>query len=111
MEQVQHIAGKLQTFIDRIRTAARGYAGVFDAVKVRDDALSALYAFDSALLGYQDQLATGLQALESALGTDQVADVLRQLDQVITDANNTFLKRGEAMIGVQASSSTSEISE
>src|SRR5687767_10446834 len=36
MERVQGIDTKLRTFIDRIQTAARGYAGVFDAVKVKE---------------------------------------------------------------------------
>ena len=111
MEHVQRIAGKLQTFIDRIRTAARGYSGVFDAVKVRDDELNALYAFDNALLAYLDQLVGGLQHMETAIGTDEIAEVLRQLDQIVTEANNTFQKRAEAMISVQVSSAASDSPE
>src|SRR5574341_703291 len=63
MERVQGIDSRILTFIDRIHSAPQGYAGVFDAVKVNEDALMRVYAFDNALYSYVDQLATGLQSL------------------------------------------------
>jgi hypothetical protein len=100
MERVQNIDTKLRTFIDRIDTAARGYGGLFDAVKVNETGLAKLYAFDNALLTYQDQFAQGVQQLEAA-GTDGIDSVLTQLDKVITEANNTFMRRSEAISGLQ----------
>ncbi len=101
MERVQGIDTKLRTFIDRIQSAAQGYAGLFDAVKVKEDALARIYAFDNALLGYEQQLETGLASLEFAVLGDEgnVENVLRQLDSVVTEANNTFKRRVEAMQG------------
>lgn len=97
MERVQRIDTKLQTFIDRVKTASLGYGGLFDAIKVQEDDLQRLYAFDNALLAYQDQLATGLQELEQVIGTDgDVRRVLNQLENVVTEANNTFKRREEA---------------
>lgn len=97
MERVQRIDTKLQTFIDRIKTASLGYRGLFDAIKVEEDDLQRLYAFDNALLAYQDQLATGLHELEQVIGTDgDVRRVLNQLEDVVTEANNTFKRREEA---------------
>jgi len=105
MERVQNITTKLQTFIDRIGSAAQGYAGLFDATKVNEDELARLYAFDSALLQYQAQFEEGLGALEAAIGNDEVdmKNVLRQLDSIVTDANDTFKRRGEAMHELQDS--------
>ncbi len=100
MEAVQAIDIKLRTFIDRIESAAQGYAGLFDAVKVDEAALARVYAFDNALIVYQEQFATGLQRLQEVLGTEEVASVLRQLDSVVTEANNTFKRRVEAMQGM-----------
>ena len=99
MERVQAIDGKMRTFIDRIASAAAGYSGVFDAVKVNAEALERVYAFDNALLAYRDQFATGIQALEEAAGTEGIDDVLFQLEQVVSEANNTFKRRVEALQG------------
>lgn len=103
MERVQLIDTKLRTFIDRVKTAALGYAGVFDPIKVREEELQRLYAFDNALLTYQDQLAAGLSQLEEVIGTEEVGGVLRQLENVVTEANNTFKRREEAMQQLSAS--------
>lgn len=102
MERVQTIDTKMRTFIDRIESAAQGYAGLFDAIKVKEDALARLYAFDQALLSYQDQFNAGLGEFEGAMGTDAMVSVLRQLDDIVTEANNTFKQRVEAMQGLQS---------
>jgi hypothetical protein len=100
MERVQGIDTKLRTFVDRVETASSGYAGLFDAVKVDAQSLARVYAFDSALLTYQDQLAAGLSQLEEAIGTDAVENVLDQLDSIVTEANNTFKRRVETLRGL-----------
>jgi hypothetical protein len=103
MERVQSIDSRLRTFIDRIESAAQGYAGLFDAIKVKEDALARVYAFDNALLAYQSQFAAGLQRLAEVIGTDEVENVLTQLEDVVMEANNTFLRRVEAIQGLQES--------
>jgi hypothetical protein len=105
MERVQNITTKLQTFIDRIGSAAQGYAGLFDATKVDQDDLARLYAFDNGLLQYQAQFGEGLGAFEAAIGNDEVdmKNVLRQLDSIVTEANDMFKRRTEAMQGLQDS--------
>lgn len=100
MEQIQRIDTMMRTFIDRIESAAGGYSGVFDAVKVDEDALARVYAFDNALLTYQGQFAAGLEQLEQAIGTETLGSVIQQLEMVVRDANSTFLSRDEAMRGL-----------
>lgn len=104
MERVQRVDTKLRTFIDRIAAAARGYAGVFDAIKIEQEDLQRVYAFDQALLGYQDQLVAGLSQLDQAVGSAEadVNAVLRQLESVVTEANNTLERRSEVMQGLTA---------
>src|SRR6185503_18104615 len=41
---------RLQTFVDKIKTAGQGYAGLFDAIKVKEDELDKLYEFDNQML-------------------------------------------------------------
>lgn len=47
---------RLDKVVARIRFADRGYAGFFDAVKVDEEALARVYAFDDALLVYVDAI-------------------------------------------------------
>ncbi len=97
MERTQSIDTKLRTFIDRIQSAAQGYAGLFDAIKIKEDALARVYAFDNALFAYAEQFKVGLEAVSGAIETDDLKKMLRQLESVVNEANKTFKRRIEAM--------------
>ncbi|RME51019.1 MAG: hypothetical protein D6790_20485, partial [Caldilineae bacterium] len=43
MDDLDGAVQKLQTLIDRIKTASYGYAGLLDAVKIREEQLNALH--------------------------------------------------------------------
>lgn len=103
MERVQGIDLRLRTLIDRVESASQGYAGLFDAVKIDEAALTRVYAFDNTLFVYCDQLATGLKQLGEAIGTDGVDGVLTQLDDLVAEAHKTFDRRADAMRGLEDS--------
>jgi hypothetical protein len=100
MEQASRIDTILQTFIDRVRTAPEGYAGLFDAVKIREGELDKVYAFDNGLLVYSDQIAIGLKRLEEAIGGDSLGEMLGQLDEAVREVVELFRRRAEAMKGL-----------
>ena len=90
---------KLQTIIDKIKTASYGYAGLFGAVTVQEKALDALYDFDNNLLASVDtigQAVTGLvNAVKAQEGLDTAIDGLHTaLDQVAT----TWEERAEVIL-------------
>src|SRR5574338_722131 len=58
---------KLRTFIDKITTAPRGYSGLFDAVKINEDELQALYQFDAGFFDLGDQVARALDRVVASL--------------------------------------------
>lgn len=98
MEQVQRVDTKLRTFIDRVDTAPRGYAGLFDAIKVREEELARLYAFDNALLAYADRLAELLAGFGQAIEANEgVETAIRALDDWATEVNNVFKQRVEVI--------------
>jgi hypothetical protein len=103
MGKVQGIQTRLQTLIDKIDSAPRGYAGLFDSVKVDEQALASVYAFDNGLFVYHDQLASGLKALVDVIGTDGVGKVLDQLDDLSAEISNTFARRVDVLQGLQPS--------
>jgi hypothetical protein len=101
MERVQTIDTKLSTFIDKIETAADGYTGLFSrSQKVNSDSLRQAYAFDQALFEYHDQFVAGVQELEAAIPEGDVKAVLRDLDNVVTEANAMFANRVEVLRGL-----------
>ena len=57
VEQIGKARRRLQTLADTVHTAAYGYAVLFDAVKVKEEELDALYAFDDDLLVQSDAIA------------------------------------------------------
>jgi hypothetical protein len=69
LDDVEQSAGKLRLFIDRVKTAPRGYAGVLDAVRVKEDQIDQLYNFDLALLNEVDNLASMIDQCKIAMGS------------------------------------------
>ena len=103
MSRVQSINTRLQTLIDKIESAAQGYTGVFDATKVSEETLKNVYALDNGMLMYEDQLATGLKNMATAIGTEDISGVLDQLDALVSEMSSTFAHRIDAMQGLSES--------
>jgi hypothetical protein len=92
---------RLQTLIDKIKTAAQGYAGFFDAVKVKEDQLDQLYEFDSNLLDRADDIGDSLDALQTGLDsgdTAALAPAVRGYVKAVTDLSTEFDTRRDTMI-------------
>jgi len=91
---------RLQLLIDRLRTAAYGYAGLFDAVKIEQAQLDALYEFDSALAGGVDRVAALVSSIEGLAGRgENTAAEANALLNVLQELNDTFGRRMEAITG------------
>ncbi len=67
---------RLDKLIARIRYADRGYAGFFDAVKLDEEALSRVYAFDAALLSDVDAIRGALSSADAVRGMIERVDSL-----------------------------------
>lgn len=99
MDDVDRIIQKLQTLIDRIKTASYGYAGLFDPVKVREDELNALHRFDVAMAAHTVELEAGIQALaEAVLSGGDVMGEVDKLTDLVAELNRLYSRRGEAIV-------------
>jgi hypothetical protein len=96
---MESAAIKLRQFIDRIRTAAYGYSGLFDAVKINEAELAQVYQYDLTLLQSADEVSKAVDNLEAALSTDGLPAAIRQLTTIAQQAVVAFNKRAEVMIG------------
>ena len=96
---LERAATKLQLLIDRIKTASYGYAGLFDAIKVDEEALDRLYDFDQAMLEGVDSVATLLDKLDEAVQKEaptaaEAGDLIAELEGL----NNTFGRRQDVLL-------------
>ena len=83
---------RLMGLIGKIRDAPQGYAGFFDAVKVKEDDLAEIYAFDESMLAYCDQVSVDVSALEQATADDEdVGGAIRILDGTLREARSYYL--------------------
>lgn len=101
-EPIGRVDTRLQGLIGKIKDAPEGYAGFFDAVKVKEDDLAQLYSFDEAMLGFADEIGAAIDALEKSV--DDNGDIefsIRELDRILKDANETYNSRQELLSGVE----------
>ncbi len=99
VDDLQTAATKLQTFIDQVKTAAYGYSGLFDAVKINEKELAQLYTFDAALLENVAKVAAAVDNIEASLGGDGLPAAIRNLISIVTDCNTTFERRKDTLTG------------
>lgn len=97
----ERVKNRLDTLINRFRSAVRGYSGFFDFVQVNVDLLDRVYEHDLALVQSVEKLAG---AIEQTSGSAEVsgtvtADWLRQIDEL----DRQFSQRGEMLNGLSSS--------
>jgi hypothetical protein len=91
---------RLQTFVDRIKRAAQGYAGFFDAVKVKEEQLDALYEFDSSLLTQADVVSSAVDDVRAAMDVGEgLPAAIAAVKRVAGDLNHLFSQREEVITG------------
>ncbi len=85
---------QFQIFIDRVNTAAPGYAGFYAAQKVGSEELEKLYAFDAALVEYVDHFRTAIEAFDAAARSGEgMETAISNLEMIATEANAAFNMR------------------
>jgi hypothetical protein len=91
---------KLRQFIDRVRTASYGYAGLFDAIKIKEEELDEVYKYDYALLALSEEVRSAIDNVETSMGTDGLDAAIRHLRSVSQQCVDAFNKRSEVMKGI-----------
>ncbi len=98
MTKTRSVKTKMQTFHDRIKAAAPGYSGFFEAMKVGDEELQSLYSFDEAQIRYVDRFDEALGTLESAINAQEgIDEALVTLESVTAEANEAFSLREDVL--------------
>jgi hypothetical protein len=99
VDDVESAAIKLRQFIDRVRTAAYGYTGFFDAVKIKEADLERVYKYDLALFDLAEEVSRGIDNIEQSIGTDGLPAAIRNVVSLAKKCVKAFDKRSEVMMG------------
>ncbi|GAB4577953.1 MAG: hypothetical protein Fur0022_06850 [Anaerolineales bacterium] len=98
VDDLEKAALKLRTFADRIKTASRGYSSLFEAVKINEEELDKILAYDNALLEMSDEVSRAIDHVQSSMGTDGVAGSIRNLTQTSQKCIDTYNRRDEIVL-------------
>ena len=100
IDDMEKAAIQLRTFVDKIRTATYGYSGFFDAVKINEDELAQLYAFDNAFFEMAEEISRALDNLENTLNDEAgLPAAIRNLITLARKSTETFNHRYEVLTG------------
>ena len=100
VDDMEKAALKLRTFIDKISTAPRGYSGLFDAVKINEKELEAIYQYDAAFFDIAEQVGRALDNVEASLGDETALPAaIRNVTSIARMAVETYNRRSEVVIG------------
>jgi hypothetical protein len=74
---------------------------LFDAVKVKEEQLDALYTFDNGLLEQADAIAAGVDSLQVAADSGEgLAGATRDLTETITRLQALYNQRKDVLTGM-----------
>ena len=100
-EALGRIDNRLMGLIGKLKDAPQGFAGFFDAVKVDEEKLEALYKFDFTMMGHGEQIAANVQTLTETVENDgDIKKSIKELDRSVQTANEAFASRNEIMSGM-----------
>lgn len=95
---MEKIEKKNDTAIAKFRSAARGYSGAFDVVKIKDEKLEQIYNFDVSLLNSVEEISVMFDNLLSLSGANQeTKDAEDKVSNALSALINKFDEREAAL--------------
>lgn len=99
MSKTREVKSKIQAYRDRIKTAPPKWSGLFAQVKVTNEDLERIYAFDEAQMRYVDDIAVKIEAIENAIKADvDFSDALMDLEDKAAEASEAFQMRDDVLL-------------
>jgi len=100
---MDRLVAKMDRVVEKINHASYGYSGFFDAVKVREENLDNMIAFDNKLLDGINALTTEIDAFKADLAGGVTANLKTRVQNVtdkLDSLESTFDQRNEVIMGV-----------
>ena len=103
LTNMDRLVAKMDRVVEKVNHASYGYSGFFDAVKVREDSLDRMIAFDNKLIDGITALATEIDGLKADLASGATANLNTRVQNVtdkLDGLESTFDQRNEVIMGV-----------
>lgn len=101
MGRTREVKDKLQAYHDKVATAAPKYSGMFAQIKIDEQDLDRIYAFDEAQFRFLAQFDDTLATLEKVVSGESDTDLETALDdvyRVATRASDAFSLRDDEIL-------------
>jgi hypothetical protein len=98
LTQSERVRSRVDALINTMRSDVRGYSGIFDYVKVREDLLDQVYEHDMSLVDDVEALGASIDALSGSATPPAVAipPIMKQIEEL----DRLYAKRGDLLKGL-----------
>ncbi len=103
MSDADHLVAKMDRISEQINHAEEGYSGFYDAVKVREEDLDRMTAFDASLVDSIQGITQAVNNLNSEVSAskyDQARQHIMEITGMVNDLENNFNQRKNVIVGV-----------
>jgi hypothetical protein len=98
MSRTREVKNKLESYRDRIKTANPKYSNMFASIKIGNEELDKIYAFDEAQLRFIDELEAGVNDLIDAVEKGEFKDALETVFDSAQIAIDAFMLRDDVIL-------------
>lgn len=98
VDDLETASTKLMTFIDKVGGASYGNSGFFDAIKVNEEELAKIYAYDLSLLERADDISRAVDNVETSIGEEGLPAAVRHLVTLSRELVSAFEARTQVII-------------
>ena len=103
LPDIDRLNAKMDRITEKINHASYGYSGFYDVVKVKEEHLDRMIAFDNDLLDEVDALTASIEDLKSQLisgSFSNLKDKIQNIADKFEILEDTFDKRQQVILGV-----------
>jgi hypothetical protein len=103
-DDTDHLLARLDRVVERVNHSEYGYAGFFDAVKVRETDLDRMMNYDVQLLQMSDSVVNAINAFDSSVENSNFQDAKMKVKDALkaVDAfENAYNGRKQVIMGAQ----------
>lgn len=103
LTDMDRLVAKFDRINEKVNHASYGYAGFFNVVKVKEDALDRMIDFDNQMIDDVDNIVSEVGSFKSDIreqNFDKAKDHVQSLTETVEAFDEAFDKRSEVILGV-----------
>lgn len=103
-DDTDHLIARMDRINERINHSEYGYAGFFDAIKVKEPDLDRMMDYDNQLLGMSDTVAQAASALKDSVDNNRLQEARGKVDDAMKAVNaleTAYNSRKQVILGMQ----------